>query len=270
MTLAAKLLVLSPADQTIKFLSQYVFSLARYDLNYDVRDRGRMLSTLVSGLLPSIVNGVEQEPRTGVVLRREQVKMVLFDGKSAVEDNDMVGFCTCAILLGAIADLTWIIAHESALLGSMSLVTGKSMSLDAIMPDWLERGVESSLRDTEEEKVPPAPAPVALSSTPQGIKGTPPAALTPSGGSSAGTSTKKPWTDLDEFYADTDKEEEEEDDEDGDDDGDDDEDDEEGDEGEESQDEDDDESVGGSEQSSEDGESVEQDDGGVHVKRGSD
>ena len=37
LTLAAKLLVLSPADRTIGLLTRYVLSLARYDQNFDVR-----------------------------------------------------------------------------------------------------------------------------------------------------------------------------------------------------------------------------------------
>jgi AP-3 complex subunit beta len=94
-TLAAKLLVLSPAHPTLRLLAQYVFSLARYDQNYDVRDRARMLSSLLGGLSPSssATNGVAigetlQEQRPGVVLRREQVQLVLFEGKSEVADVD--------------------------------------------------------------------------------------------------------------------------------------------------------------------------------------
>lgn len=84
-TLAAKLLVLSPADRTIGLLNRYVFSLARYDLNYDVRDRGRMLSALLVGVAPNLFgeNDDAHEDVGGVVLRREQVKMVLFEGKSS-------------------------------------------------------------------------------------------------------------------------------------------------------------------------------------------
>ena len=84
-TLAAKLLVLSPADRTIGLLNRYVFSLARYDLNYDLRDRGRMLSALLVGVAPNLFgeNDDAHEDVGGVVLRREQVKMVLFEGKSS-------------------------------------------------------------------------------------------------------------------------------------------------------------------------------------------
>lgn len=57
-------------------------------MNYDVRDRARMIYSLLFGVISaSSMNGTERE-RSGVVLRREQVKLVLFEGKSGmVEDN---------------------------------------------------------------------------------------------------------------------------------------------------------------------------------------
>jgi AP-3 complex subunit beta len=85
-TLAAKLYVLSPADRTLGLLSQYVFTLARYDENYDIRDRGRMLSSLLAGV-GLHVNGGSVEGRGGVVLRREQIKLVLFEGKSGTVEE---------------------------------------------------------------------------------------------------------------------------------------------------------------------------------------
>lgn len=88
-TLAAKLLVLSPASQPLRLLSRYVFSLARYDANYDVRDRTRMLVSLLAGVAPTITDE-EPEERGGVVLRREQVKRVLFEGKSTIIEDDAV------------------------------------------------------------------------------------------------------------------------------------------------------------------------------------
>ena len=36
-------------------------------------------------------------------------------------------------------------------MGSLSRVTGKTMQMDDLLPDWLERGVESSLRDSESD-----------------------------------------------------------------------------------------------------------------------
>ena len=90
-TLAAKLLVLSPADRIIGLLNRYVFSLARYDLNYDVRDRGRMLSALLAGVNANLYGEGDDwhEDVGGVVLRREQVRMVLFEGKSSLGEDKM-------------------------------------------------------------------------------------------------------------------------------------------------------------------------------------
>jgi AP-3 complex subunit beta len=88
-TLAAKLLVLCPSDRTLSLISGYVFSLAKYDLNYDVRDRARLMMGLLSGLgLSEAVAAKDpgQDNRGGVVLRREQVRLVLFEGKVGVVD----------------------------------------------------------------------------------------------------------------------------------------------------------------------------------------
>lgn len=86
-TLAAKLFVLNSVDARLGMLCRYVFSLARYDLNYDVRDRGRILGGLLAGIGLQM-NGVSEEELSGVVLRREQVRVVLFDGKSGVAEKD--------------------------------------------------------------------------------------------------------------------------------------------------------------------------------------
>ncbi|KAG6336367.1 hypothetical protein ID866_2724 [Astraeus odoratus] len=59
-----------------------------YDANYDVRDRTRMLTSLLSGVSP-LFNGQPLDDQIGgVVLRTEQVKKVLFDGKAGIVDDD--------------------------------------------------------------------------------------------------------------------------------------------------------------------------------------
>lgn len=120
-TLASKLLVLCPTNTTLILLSHYVFTLARYDKNYDVRDRARMLSGLLAGVVPSLQNpnttssstvapsgwdkgeDVDVDPNEngpavgGVVLRREQVRVILFDGKmGVVEKDEYIGQYTLA------------------------------------------------------------------------------------------------------------------------------------------------------------------------------
>lgn len=52
-----------------------------------MRDRAKMISSLLAGISPSLFDG-SQEERSGVVLRREQVHVVLFDGKSGVTDDE--------------------------------------------------------------------------------------------------------------------------------------------------------------------------------------
>ena len=88
--MAAKLLVLNPTDRTLLLLGRHTLNLAKYDLDYDVRDRARMIGALLVGVLPKEVNGADEalEERGGVVLRREQVRIVLFSGKASVVDKD--------------------------------------------------------------------------------------------------------------------------------------------------------------------------------------
>ena len=211
-TLAAKLFIISPTDRTLGLLSRYIFSLARYDMNYDVRDRARMVTSLLVGVAPnSLVNGDEQpEERSGVVLRREQIRLVLFEGKSGVVNDEPSHLGTHLFYLLKIKMLRRGTDDENVMIGTVSVIIGKPMRMDDVLPDWLERGVESSLRDSEDD-APPSDVPMALSSGgKQLMKGvlTPPVVLTPSGGSSprnGGT-----WRDLDSFYADTEEESEEE------------------------------------------------------------
>ncbi|CAK5268769.1 unnamed protein product [Mycena citricolor] len=115
-------------------------------------------------------------------------------------------------------------------LGSLGAVTHKPMHSDYILPDWLEQGAESSLRDTPEEALPPPPL-LSLSSSSAAAPGTgprsmhAPVVLSPTSGPPSTGLSKPKWTDLDSFYAeneekseseseDEDEEEEEEEDED--------------------------------------------------------
>ena len=67
-----------------------------------MRDRARMLVNLLAGLAPTI-NGESEDGadgRSGVILRREQVKRVLFEGKAGiVEVNAYTGMLLGLILL---------------------------------------------------------------------------------------------------------------------------------------------------------------------------
>ena len=63
-------------------ISQYLSTLARYDADYDVRDRSRFLHSLLRGVHAeghgSVSDQVEEDTDVGgVVLRREQVRLIL-------------------------------------------------------------------------------------------------------------------------------------------------------------------------------------------------
>ncbi|KZT06124.1 uncharacterized protein LAESUDRAFT_813041 [Laetiporus sulphureus 93-53] len=204
LTLVAKLLVLSPTDRTLDLLSRYVFSLARYDLNFDVRDRARMLSSLLSGVNAAVAHdGESYEDPGGVTLRREQVRMVLFEGKLGLSED---------------------IRHDEERLpfGTLGGITGKE-SMESRLPDWLEEGTEPSLRDSEDD-VPPMPAVTQISSQGVGPRSitarTSPVVLTPTDGTPPSGSfgrqdgAKGTYTDLDQFYADINEEKEDEEEED--------------------------------------------------------
>ncbi|KZT29934.1 hypothetical protein NEOLEDRAFT_1055522 [Neolentinus lepideus HHB14362 ss-1] len=210
LTLAAKLLVLSPAHATLKMLVKYAFALARYDADFGVRDRARMLSALMEGVVPTLMKSAskflfswvdgeeeEEEERGGVVLRREQVRLVLFEGKMSGDEDDFAR------------------VDESTPLGTLSSITGKDMHGDSILPDWLEQGTEPSLRDTEEDMPQPVPTQALGSGTAatRSVVATP-VMLTPTGGASPSGSVPKTgpgkYDDLERFYAEDEESEEEE------------------------------------------------------------
>ena len=99
--------------------------------------------------------------------------------------------------------------EKATALGTLGVITGKP-ALDGLLPDWLEQGVESVIRDSEDEQ-PVAVAPTAISSAQvRSSRGATPVVLTPTSSSPAPTgASRAPYTDLDAFYA---SEEEDEDD----------------------------------------------------------
>ncbi|KAL7279380.1 hypothetical protein ACG7TL_007221 [Trametes sanguinea] len=201
-TLAAKLLVLCPSDRTIVLLNRYVFSLARYDLDYDVRDRARMLSSLLAGVNANIYgeNDDSHEDVGGVVLRREQVKVVLFEGKASPAE-----------------DVPKDADDDHGRFGSLAAITGRWTGSDNYLPDWLEEGTESSLRDSEAD-APPAPVYASQSfgrsagptSRASPVILTPTNGLSPSGSFVRQEGAKAAYMDLDKFYEDAEETEESE------------------------------------------------------------
>jgi hypothetical protein len=71
----------------LQLLGRYALTLARYDQDYDVRDRARLVASLLTGVMPSILADEEHDrEHGGVILRREQVKVVLFEHKAPVKE----------------------------------------------------------------------------------------------------------------------------------------------------------------------------------------
>lgn len=89
LTLSAKLTCLNPGHETISLLNQYVLNLARYDQNYDIRDRARLLRSLT---LPSTAQ-TEKLSSTNAsnVLSSHLKQILLSDKEPPVLESDMQG-----------------------------------------------------------------------------------------------------------------------------------------------------------------------------------
>ncbi|KAG9014073.1 AP-3 complex subunit beta [Tulasnella sp. JGI-2019a] len=220
LTLAAKLFVIASSNDTIRQLAQYVFMLARYDLDYDLRDKGRFLTSLLRGVAGGIYNQEDNDDKEGaqegVVLRAAQVEHVLFEGRVMPKDDER-----------------WSARFDT--LGTASLITDQALPGDNLrtFPDWPDEGTDPSLRDTEDET---PPAPFYTGTLPVRMAGignqalasrlrTPsvpssPVVLTPGGGASPAGSVPKPgivksqFMDLDDFFKSGDEDEGDEDEED--------------------------------------------------------
>lgn len=181
MTLATKLLVLAPTTPLLLQLSQYLFTLARYDQDYDIRDRARFLSALQRGVKDekTAAQDEEEEDVGGVILRREQVKVVLLSQRGTGEDK-------------------LVKAGEDYNVGSMSRLIGRRLNGYSDIPEWTDDPTDPSLRESELDDPSRLAAPqIAISSAAQPVSSasaTPrpvhlsSAAALPRGGSPAGSS----------------------------------------------------------------------------------
>jgi AP-3 complex subunit beta len=148
LTLASKLLVLSPTTPLLLQLSQYLFSLARYDQDYDIRDRARFLNALSRGVKDeqAAASQEDDEEVGGVVLRREQVKVVLLSERSFIQERELK-------------------AGEDYDVGSMSRLVGRKLNGYSPIPEWTDDPTDPSLRESELDDVSRRPvAPTAFSS----------------------------------------------------------------------------------------------------------
>ncbi|KAG2360189.1 adaptin N terminal region-domain-containing protein [Suillus spraguei] len=198
LTLAAKLILLAPTHRTIILLT-------------------RMLKALLVGAVAGVVSSNEEEGveenwnkeeragKPGVVLRREQVTRVLFEGKTGTIEEEPVA--------------------DARPLGTLSLVMeSESLHLHdddddetvINLPEWLEQGINPALRDSDDDAPQVALSSVAQAISSQGVSsqrvptpaGSTPVVLTPAGGSTP--KDAKDWRDLNKFYASESESEEEE------------------------------------------------------------
>ncbi|KAG1739784.1 hypothetical protein EDD22DRAFT_1053516 [Suillus occidentalis] len=96
------LVLLAPTHRALPLLAQNVLTLARCDGDWDVRDRTRMLRALLIGAVADVMGnnddeGIggnwdkeEQSGRPGVVLRRERVTRMLFEGRTGMIGAELV------------------------------------------------------------------------------------------------------------------------------------------------------------------------------------
>ncbi|KAI8391030.1 adaptin N terminal region-domain-containing protein [Radiomyces spectabilis] len=124
LTLSAKLVCLNPSHPTLNKLNQYVLNLARYDLNYDLRDRARFLRAL------TIPNASDDQPQLNIL--KDHMKDILFSDKvPAIIQSDVINA----------SDYT---------IGSLSLLASQALPGYEPLPDYPEEQPDPSVRDVEE------------------------------------------------------------------------------------------------------------------------
>lgn len=188
--------MLSPTTPLLLQLSQYLFTLARYDQDYDIRDRARFLGALQRGIKDEkagVVKDQEDEDVGGVVLRREQVKVVLLAQRGNAEDGPVQATVDYDV-------------------GSMSRMIGRKLNGYTGIPEWTDDPTDSSLRESELDDPKRQTVPVAAISSAQPVSGTPrsvhlnaparPPGASPAGSSPAGSlplQGRAKFQDLDAF-----------------------------------------------------------------------
>lgn len=249
LTMATKIFVLCPHSTPIDLITKYLFQLARYDQDWDVRDRARFLKALIRGIKPLSNLDVEQsnmeeddeQDTGGVTLRREQVHVVLYGGKKSPTEFENDGECqTFGSLSFARVGCTWrssanqmqpilfnfpaSIPRSLYEIATLSSVIGKRLANYFPLPEWSDDPSDPSLRDVE-DNVPysSAQSPVtAISSTsvrppiftnPRAVSSSM-TSSTPTPASGVTPTTKGKFKDLDAFLQSSDEDEDEEDDDD--------------------------------------------------------
>ncbi|KAG2210096.1 hypothetical protein INT46_010301 [Mucor plumbeus] len=123
LTLSAKLICLNATHPILNSLNQYLLNLARYDTDYDVRDRARFLRALT---IPS------QEEKPGLNQLKEHLKTILLSNKEpAVIESEVQS------------------ASEYNI-GSLSLLAHQPLPGYEPLPDFPQEQPDASVRDVEE------------------------------------------------------------------------------------------------------------------------
>ncbi|CAI2173586.1 7676_t:CDS:10 [Funneliformis geosporum] len=138
--LGAKLFSLNPKDQILNLLFQYVLNLARYDLNYDIRDRARLLRGLIMIIGHKDVtseNGeINESQDTDSInssILKENLKQILLCEKEAPsEESPSAG-------------------RDRFTIGSMALVLNHSIPGYEPLPDWPTEKPDGSARNNLDE-----------------------------------------------------------------------------------------------------------------------
>jgi hypothetical protein len=123
---------LNPTNTTLQLMGRYVLTLARYDQDYDVRDRARLVASLLIGVVPNVFGDEEgdKEERGIVILRREQVKMVLFEHKAAVKEP--------SALEGVYSPT---VAHRGAYIDQERVASLSQRPASSLADPWLRSGI---------------------------------------------------------------------------------------------------------------------------------
>ncbi|WVQ74636.1 hypothetical protein IAR50_004237 [Cryptococcus sp. DSM 104548] len=165
-TLMTKITVLVPANKQLELMGQYLWGMARYDADWDVRDRARFLYSLLRGVrAEKPVNGdgpaEEEEDTGGVILRREQVKFVVLNRQPTSVDTEL------SVRKGT---------AQSFEVATTSRIAGKKLKGYEELQEWTDDPTDGTLRDSELEKPQATPTPTSFSSQSQN-HGVPPAPL---------------------------------------------------------------------------------------------
>ncbi|CAG8453323.1 11185_t:CDS:10 [Funneliformis mosseae] len=137
--LGAKLYSLNPKDQILNLLFQYVLNLARYDLNYDIRDRARLLRGLIMIIghkdITSDNGEIDEAQHTDSIqssILKENLKQILLCEKEAPSEESPR-------------------RRDRFTIGSMALVLNHSIPGYEPLPDWPTEIPDGSARNNLDE-----------------------------------------------------------------------------------------------------------------------